>query len=227
MYEDNTNPKIQSNKPFDEVLEMKKRKEFSTREVGITHPDNPAFMRVSDSGEIEIFAAPGIGLVINPKTRSISFFADSIKFFCRDDDGLRWNGMSFNPAADVYNEPALIKTNNFLNNPAYFRNNHFLNNIENMDNPEQDQPITIMGRYGLGANVPGTGQTDTSKTAISGTEELLILEYAKTHSDSEIISIRELIESGYSFSEAIEKIKNQDQTQSNNLENFPWINDDV
>ena len=65
---------------FNEITELKKRKEFSTREVGINHPDNKAFIRINDSGEIEIFAAPGIGIVISPSTRAISFLLTVLYF---------------------------------------------------------------------------------------------------------------------------------------------------
>lgn len=212
---------------FDEVFEVKKRKEFSTREVGLTHPDNSAFFRISDSGEIEIFAAPGIGLVINPSTRSISLFADSIKFFCRDDDGLRWNSMSFNPSADVYNEPALVKTNEFLNNPAYFRTNYYLNNLDNLDDSESIDPVTIIGNYGLrGDTLPNVSGEEESSN-ISFEQEKLIQEFSKTHTESEVIKLRELIQSGYSYSEAINKITFTNTNNSENLENFPWLENDI
>ena len=38
--------------------ELTKRKKFSEREVGFTHPDNNSFLRLNDQGDIEIFAAP-------------------------------------------------------------------------------------------------------------------------------------------------------------------------
>jgi hypothetical protein len=37
---------------------FKKRNEFSRREVGLNHPDNNSFIKLSDSGDIEIMAAP-------------------------------------------------------------------------------------------------------------------------------------------------------------------------
>lgn len=216
-------PEDEPIKKFDEIFELKKRKEFSTREVGITHPDNNGFIRISDSGDIEIFAAPGIGFVISPSTRSISLFADSIKFFCRDDDGLRWNSMSFNPAADVYNEPALVKTNEFLNNPAYYRTNHYLNNLENLDDSESNEMVTIIGNYGLrGDTLPGSSEEPVVSN-VSFEEEKLIKEFSKTHSESESIRLRELIEAGYEYSEAIKKISSNNNIDSNNMENFPWI----
>jgi hypothetical protein len=33
---------------FNETAEIKRRKEFSHREVGLTHPDNKAFIRITD-----------------------------------------------------------------------------------------------------------------------------------------------------------------------------------
>jgi hypothetical protein len=142
-YEESSNS---SNDLFDESYEIKRRKEFSNREVGLNHPDNKSFLRISDSGEIEIFACPGVGIVINSNTRSVSIFADNIKFYSRDDDGLRWNSMSFNPASDMYNEPALIKTNSFSNNPAYHNATHFLDNLENLEDPGLNVPVTIDGK---------------------------------------------------------------------------------
>lgn len=212
---------------FDEVLEFKKRKEFSTREVGLTHPDNNGFIRISDSGEIEIFAAPGVGLVINPSTRAISIFADSIKFYSKEDDGLRWNGMSFNPAGDVYNEPVFVKTNDFSNNPAYFRTNYYLNNLEQLDELDATKPITIIGDYGLGNGSVRNSQPADQSSNISSEEEALLRDYAKTHSDSEVTKIREYLQNGYSFSEAIKKNEENNFNNSDNLENFPWIRNDL
>jgi len=212
---------------LDEVLEFKKRKEFSTREVGVTHPDNNAFMRVTDSGEIELFAAPGVGIVINPSTRSVSIFADSIKFFSKEDDGLRWNGMSFNPSADVYNEPAFVKTSDFSNNPAYFRSNYYLNNLDQLDQLDSVNPVTIIGDYGLDRNaIPGTYEPEVV-SSISSEQESLLREYAKTNPDYNVSKIRELLELGYSFSEALKKVEENSLNDSENLENFPWIRNDL
>lgn len=219
----NYNEKEGPIKKFDEVLEMKKRKEFSTREVGITHPDNSGFFRISDSGDIEIFAAPGVGIVINPATRSISFFADSIKFFCREDDGLRWNSMSFNPAADVYNEPALVKTNDFLNNPAYFRTNHYLNNLDKLDESEADVPVTIIGNYGLRGDSTQEVEYKEIGNSLTMEQKKLVEQFSKSNSESNVFRLIELLENGYSYNEAILKIESGHNTDSDNLENFPWI----
>ena len=204
-------------KVFNESIEYKRRREFSNREVGITHPDNTGFMRISDSGEIEIFAAPGVGLIINPNTRSISFFADSIKFYSREDDGLRWNEKSFNPAADVYNEPALLKTNDFLNNPAYYRSSYYLDNLNIFDqNQNKNQnAITIMGDYGLRS---GTG-SESPVMASSGESEFvgltieqkkLIDNYSMTNSQEKVSLLINLLSVGYSFQQAVDKVEEND-----------------
>lgn len=212
-------------KVFNEGIELKKRKEFSNREVGITHPDHKGFIRIADSGEIEIFAAPGVGLILNPNTRSVAIVADSIKFFCREDDGLRWNDKSFNPAADVYNEPALLKTNEFLNNPAYYRSNYYLNNLQQFTQNQEQAPITIMGEYGLGLNLDVSAPLTPDPNNLTLEQKNLIDSYAKTHTEQEVSDLIALISNGYSFNNAVEKVANSDLNRSENLENFPWITD--
>lgn len=220
---------VSSNDLFDESYEIKRRKEFSNREVGINHPDNSSFLRVTDAGEIEIFACPGVGIVINSNTRSVSIFADSIKFYSRDDDGLRWNGMSFNPASDMYNEPALIKTNSFSNNPAYHNATRFLDNLENLEDPALNIPVTIDGKYGFSA--PKSPIEDRSSSAgeiiIPKNTQNLIDSYAKTNADSKVQILIKLIKGGYSFNDAKNKVDSEDESTSDNLENFPWIRNDT
>jgi hypothetical protein len=214
---------------FSEITELKKRKEFSTREVGINHPDNKGFIRISDSGEIEIFAAPGIGIVISPSTRAISFFADSIKFYTKEDDGLRWNNSSFNPASDVYNEPSLIKTSDFHKNPAFYKIGYYLNNLDQLDEIESVSPITIGGDYGLGL-IPGQEGdfiTPAVEPQLSESDQSLLENYMKTHSDTEIRMLKYLLINGYSFSEASKKVENNDYQVGNNMEDFPWIENDL
>lgn len=82
---------------------------FSQREVGLTHPDNPSFVRLRDNGDIEVFASEGLGFVLHRQSRSISFIADNIKFHTKTDQGLRWNRLAFNSKAMTYSEPAFIE----------------------------------------------------------------------------------------------------------------------
>lgn len=56
-------------KNFSIADELKRRNQFSRREVGLNHPDNDAFIRLNDDGDIEIFAAPGVGMVISATSK--------------------------------------------------------------------------------------------------------------------------------------------------------------
>lgn len=214
---------------FDEAYEINRRKKFSNREVGLNHPDNSSFVRVADSGEIEIFGCPGVGIVINPNTRSVSIFADSIKFYSREDDGLRWNSMSFNPASDMYNEPALVKTGQFANNPAYYNTIRYLTDLENLEDSQPNIPVTIEGRYGLGASQDAVQNSigQPGDKVISENVQKLIDSFAKTNSDRDVEKLISYLKSGYSFSQAVDKINNKDNNLPENLENFPWIENDV
>lgn len=222
MQEDTPN----ATRPFNEALELKKRTEFSHREVGLTHPDNNAFMRITDSGSIEVFAAPGIGIIINPNTRSISFYADSIKFYSKEDDGLRWNEKSFNPAADVYNEPAFLKTSDFSNNPAYNRVGYYLNNIQEIEQNQQNSPVTIMGRYSLRSE-NSQEMSDIKNTAFSKEQSDLINRFAESNTTEETEALKQFMSSGYSYEEALVKIKEKDLINSESSENFSWTKKDL
>jgi len=84
---------------------MRSRDYFSPREVGLTHPDNDAFVKLSDNGSIEIMAGDDLGIIIDPHTRTINIYGDSIRFHTREIDGLRWNRLSFNSRSTKYTEP--------------------------------------------------------------------------------------------------------------------------
>jgi len=86
---------------------VKEQKKFQPREVGLTHPDNPSFFRVRDNGDIEIFAGDGVGIVICPETKSVSFVGDTVKVITNEDDGLKWNDKKFNSKATKFSEPTL------------------------------------------------------------------------------------------------------------------------
>lgn len=81
---------------------------FGDREVGITHTETAAYLKMADSGDIECMAAEGLGFIMHPQNRSITFVADSIRFVTKEQDGLRWNKLSFNPQATSYTEPAFV-----------------------------------------------------------------------------------------------------------------------
>lgn len=87
---------------------IESQEQFSVREVGITHPDNPGFIRICDNGDIEIMAGDGLSIVMNSRSRSISFVADSIKFITKKDGGLKWNRLTFNEKATGFSQPTFL-----------------------------------------------------------------------------------------------------------------------
>lgn len=129
-----------------ENSEMERRKTFSLREVGLTHPDNSSFIRLSDAGDIEIFAAPGVGIVISASSRSISLFAESIKFFTNE-DGLKWNSMEFNHSATTFAEPTFVHADSKSYNPAYLNVDYFIENLQKLEEEQSQQTVTINGSY--------------------------------------------------------------------------------
>lgn len=85
---------------------------YSDNEVGIIHQVNGSFIRLADSGDIEISPKKGLAMIMHPQNNSITFVADEVKFYTKDDNGLRWNKLSFNPQATRYTEPALVPYDN-------------------------------------------------------------------------------------------------------------------
>ena len=85
-----------------------KENRFGDREVGITHPDISSFMRFADNGDIYIMAQEGLGIIISAAQNCIFLVGDHVKFLTKEDEGLRWNNLAFNPKAVKYSEPSLI-----------------------------------------------------------------------------------------------------------------------
>jgi hypothetical protein len=184
--------------------EIRKRKEFSEREVGLTHPDLSSFIRLNDRGDIEIFAAPGIGIVISAKSKSISLFGDSVRFFTKE-DGLRWNSYNFNYCASSYIEPTLVKINHKNIHSATNGIAYYLNGIEEYADQETQTPITIIGEFGFASKQEQVQQTYESEYDLTGLtdEQIGLLEiYQTDHSKEHILLMVELMKSGNSFEEA-------------------------
>lgn len=93
---------------------------FSPREVGLTHPDVPSFIRLCDNGDIELIAGEGLGIILSPRSGSITLVADRIKFLTRGENGLRWNKVAFNDRAVAFNEPTFLTVDD-LNTPSLYR----------------------------------------------------------------------------------------------------------
>jgi hypothetical protein len=150
-----------------ESTEISRRKSFSPREVGLTHPDNSSFIRLTDAGDIEIFAAPGVGIVINGSTRTISFFAENVKFHTNE-DGLKWNSMEFNHSATTFAEPALVNADSKSYNPAYLNVDYFINNLDQLEEEQTQQGVTINGSY----NYSSTTNTSVVNESFAGQDNV-------------------------------------------------------
>lgn len=197
---------IQS-RSFPVESELNRRKEFSDREVGVTHPDLSSFIRLNDQGDIEIFAAPGLGIVISSRSKSISFFADNIRMFSKE-DGLRWNNFNFNYAASSYIEPTLIKFSKEKVHSAINGIHHFLSGIDAIDGQEDVNPITISPEYVFSRDSRIPKQDYSVNDDFSGltSEQIALIEaYSSTYSQDHISLIIKYLKDGYEFHQAHQK----------------------
>lgn len=81
---------------------------FSANEPGLTHPVQSSHVRLRDNGDIEIVAGDAISMVMSLSSRTITFTADSIKFLTKDQQGLRWNNLAFNPKGTSFSQPTFL-----------------------------------------------------------------------------------------------------------------------
>ena len=212
--------KSQAKNSITDVSEIGKRKSFSSREVGITHPDNTSFIRLTDAGDIEIFAGPGIGLVISAATRTISFFADNIRFHTKE-DGLKWNSMDFNYSADDFTEPTFLKSNSDNYNPAFININSILEGLSTIIKEEEQQEpqadVTITGNYLFASNTSditddfGLEESSSSLSLFTEDQKKLVENDWNNFTNKNVLFIQfvdyiaNLMQSGYTFAQAKEK----------------------
>jgi hypothetical protein len=182
---------------FPVEAEMQKRREFSDREVGLTHPDLASFIRLNDQGDIEIFASPGVGIVISGRSKSISLFGDEIRLHCKE-DGLRWNNYNFNYSSSDYSEPTLVKLNYKNIHSAQNGISYYLDRMNDSEDQEKQKTVTISGDYGFNQEQIIPQQTYTSEDDLSDLtfEQIGLLEayssnYSKEHIDLMVKYIRE------------------------------------
>lgn len=197
----------QQSRAFPVEAELNRRKEFSDREVGLTHPDLSSFIRLNDQGDIEIFAAPGLGIVISSRSKSISFFADNIKMFTKE-DGLRWNSYNFNYAASNYVEPTLVKINMNSVHSAINGVHHFLNRLSDIDEQEDKNSITISAEYGFSKDSQIPKQSFSSIDDYEGlnSEQIALVEaYSSSYSQNHIGLLIKYLKAGYEFQIAHQK----------------------
>lgn len=193
---------------FNEAEELRRRNTFSRREVGLTHPDTSAFVRLNDRGEVEIFAGEELGIIISPSTRSISIFADVVKVVTKEDYGLRWNNMSFNYSGDEFNEPSLVKTSEKEINSGFNYAGYYLEALDDFEVfDKENNLVTISGEYAFSKdpNDPELSSVSSNSGKISDEDQDLLKEYGYTNSQEKVDYMKKLLESGFNFSQAREK----------------------
>lgn len=185
-------------------VELKRRKQFSEREVGLTHPDLNSFIRLNDQGDIEIFAAPGIGLVISGRSKSVSIFGDSIRLMCKE-DGLRWNKYNFNYASSAFMEPTLVEISYKEIHSAQNGASYYLDTLKIMEKEEKDKPVTIMAenQYSTDKGIPQQEMISEDDISDISYENRGMLEaYSSSFSREHIQLIVKYLRTGLSFDES-------------------------
>lgn len=185
------------------------RNEFSRREVGLNHPDNDSFLRLTDNGDIEIMAAPGVGIIISAVTRTVSILADTLKIYTTEDDGIRWNKMAFNYAGSNFTEPFLVPLGEFQKSPAYHDYQEYVDKIKSLKNQTEKDTVTISDSFSYGAPSiykEATFNVNKSYDEFLSEDEIKLLnQEAKTSSQAKIDYIKKLIAQGYTFNQAKNK----------------------
>lgn len=88
---------------------------FELSDVGITHPNNDAFIRIDRAGRIHIMSQPNLGIIIDPATQTVAFVGDKVKVVTKEDEGFKWNNLSFNPRSVNYAEPTFTIAKEAIN----------------------------------------------------------------------------------------------------------------
>jgi len=168
---------------------LNKRNQFSRTEVGLNHPDMFSFIRLADNGDIEIMAAPGIGIVISAVTRSVSILADTLKIYTTEDDGIRWNNYSFNYAASDFTEPVLVPLRHYQTSAAYYDSQKNINDIKLLKNTTttDQNPVTINADYNFtGPSIAEEitlEMTNEESTDLTGKEDFAMTQRLMLDSD--------------------------------------------
>lgn len=66
--------------PIEKIMDkLEESRFFSSEEVGFVHPFTSSVVKLKDNGMIDIFAATNQGIRIDPKTKTVNFFANHEK----------------------------------------------------------------------------------------------------------------------------------------------------
>ena len=132
--------------------------EFTGSEVGLNHLSNGAYVRLRDSGDVEVMATDGLGIIMHAKNRSITIIADSLRFVTGSENGLRWNNIAFNSKANEYHEPTFIDIDAYEEFNPYQGVDQFMYDFDQGDNlPTERPPSDTMVFPSVAVEDPETG----------------------------------------------------------------------
>ena len=163
-------------------------------------------------------AAPGVGIIISAATRSISIFADTLKIYTTEDDGIRWNSYAFNYSGSDFTEPFLLPIREYQKNAAYHDYMEKIRKIEQLQNPSSAQnEVTIDTGLNIGkvniSKETSFNQIDSQEFYISEDDLNLLQQELKKSTQQKIDYMKELIYQGYTFNQA--KLKAERDLNSN------------
>lgn len=88
---------------------LRQQDTFGHNEPGLTHPVQNTHIRLRDNGDMELIVGDAVAMVMSNTRRSITFVADNIKFMTKEQNGLRWNDLGFNPKASKFEQPTFLQ----------------------------------------------------------------------------------------------------------------------
>jgi hypothetical protein len=140
-------------------------------------------------------------------TRSVSIFADTLKIYTTEDDGIRWNSQVFNYAASDFTEPFLIPLREFQKSAAY---HDYLEKIQKIQSVQQsssgEEEVTIEDGITYGGITISKDITLNKEISydsfLSEDEFKMLVEESKTSSPQKIEYMKKLIYQGYSYRQA-------------------------
>ena len=74
------------------------------KEIALKHPWTEAIVKLTDDGMIDIFADDQLGIRVDPNTKSVNMFGDTVNIIANNLNvrtrpyGFNWNGKVFNPS---------------------------------------------------------------------------------------------------------------------------------
>jgi hypothetical protein len=124
--------------------QLRKEETFGAREVGISHPDNPAFFKIADNGDCEISCGPGLAFILHRMDNSVTIVADKVRFLLKDKGAITINDLILNTDATNYSEPTFIERSTTDHTYLYDNTVDYLEEVDKrvVLDPEDGRPTS-------------------------------------------------------------------------------------